>query len=173
MPLQKTGVLGFPPGPQMSRADSIFNGVREHLKKMLGNSWNCTAITNGRNIEIFCPFLLQRIIQIISELKKEEFSNQTKSRNYNILFIRIWEQYIKKKKNHLNMCTRKCWSSKCLLCFIYRFSSRNTKNKSSLIPSCCSCCNTETIIPPSMNTFARVKKIQLNNLKLINRISEE
>ena len=101
LPLQKTGVLGFPPGPQMSRADSIFNGVREHLKKMLGNSWNCTAITNGRNIEIFCPFLLQRIIQIISELKKEEFSNQTKSRNYNIFFIRIWEQYIKKKKTTL------------------------------------------------------------------------
>lgn len=71
------------------------------------------------------------------------------------------------------MCTRKCRSSECLLCFIYRFSSWNAKNKSSLIPSCRSCCNTVTIIPPSMNTFTGVQKIQFNNLKLIHRINEE
>lgn len=65
------------------------------------------------------------------------------------------------------MLARKSRSAKRLLCFIYRLLSGHTQNKSCLVPSSSGRSYAVTIVPPFVNSFARIQEVQLHNLKAI------
>lgn len=118
-------------------------------------SRNSSPITHRCDVEIFWPLFLHKITDNYC-VQNSRKSDQN------------WFDSDKGcKQSNLNMRAWKSRSPKCLLCFICRLSSWNTKNKSSLIPSCCSWCDAITSVPPFMNTFTGIKKVQLDNLKFV------
>lgn len=95
---------------------------------------------------------LQQILSFRVQINQPDFDRVVKNKSI--------QSYL-----HMVAWKRRC--SKGFLCLVHQLSSGCTQYKSSLITSGCCRSYSKSLLPPSMDTFTRIKKIQFYYLHYI------